>query len=313
MGFVQKLSSDGDPVWSTYLGGINSERVNGVAVDGSGNVVVAGYTDSAGWVSGGWETSHAGGGYVLALSENGGHAWSSYLESTGEGVVVDDIGNGFVVGQASSSPSGLISGGWQETPGGGFRDGFVAKFSISDSLPVDLATWQNGYGMANGAQVEDGDTDSDGDVDGFDFLNWQRNFSASPSLAASVDDGTAVVVAVEEPTSAESAVSLSSTDPAQTDPAQTAPALIDPAQAFTLFTSNRVGREALRRSYRPAVRTAAVDRVLETFAGTLPSVESRWVESLAEERLPLQQHEEAGDDEELRDSVFEGLVFEELL
>ncbi len=292
-GFVQKLSSDGDPIWSTYLGGNNNELANGIAVDDSGNVVVTGTTWSAGWVPGGWETSRAGGGYVVTLSESGDHAWSSYLESTAEGVAVDDSGNGFVVGQASSSPSGLISGGWQETPAGGFRDGFVAKFSISDSLPGDLATWQNSYGMANGAQPEDGDADSDGDVDGMDFLSWQRDSSSVSTVTAS------------------SAVTVAAVASEETAPAEILDLVDEPVSAFSLLSGTSGVRESVRGNYRPALRAVADEQAWVAFDAADLRTESG-LEGLAEERLHSQR-EQSGVDEDLRDSAFEGLVFGELL
>ena len=41
----------------------------------------------------------------------------------------------------------------------------------------DLTTWQWNYSLASGALHSQGDTDGDGDVDGRDFLNWQRQFT----------------------------------------------------------------------------------------------------------------------------------------
>jgi hypothetical protein len=43
----------------------------------------------------------------------------------------------------------------------------------------DFLVWQGGFGIPSGATSADGDADSDGDVDGNDFLIWQSNFGAS--------------------------------------------------------------------------------------------------------------------------------------
>ena len=53
----------------------------GIAVDASGDVFVAGETTSAGWVSGGFDTSHNGydDAFVVKLSSSGGHLWSTCL------------------------------------------------------------------------------------------------------------------------------------------------------------------------------------------------------------------------------------------
>ncbi len=40
--YVVKLSSTGTPLWSTYLGGVNNDYANGVAVDTSGNCYATG-------------------------------------------------------------------------------------------------------------------------------------------------------------------------------------------------------------------------------------------------------------------------------
>jgi hypothetical protein len=49
----------------------------------------------------------------------------------------------------------------------------------------DLTPWSANFGMASGADFGDGDNDRDGDVDGDDFLGWQRNLGATaPSMSA---------------------------------------------------------------------------------------------------------------------------------
>jgi hypothetical protein len=42
----------------------------------------------------------------------------------------------------------------------------------------DFLAWEAGFGIQTGAMLSDGDGDGDGDVDGDDFLIWQSNFGA---------------------------------------------------------------------------------------------------------------------------------------
>jgi hypothetical protein len=144
--FVIKLSSSGAHVWSTYLGGSNDDWGYGIGVDGSGNVYATGHTTSAGWTSGGFDTTYSGDDYfpdasvpkgdafVVKLNSAGNHLWSTYLGGSegadaGTGVGVDAVGNIYAVGITQSS--GWTSGGFDTTYNGGEYDIFVAKLSSS--------------------------------------------------------------------------------------------------------------------------------------------------------------------------------------
>jgi|GEM_PF-1176042 len=50
----------------------------------------------------------------------------------------------------------------------------------------DFLAWQRGFGLASGAEISDGDADADGDVDATDLQVWQTTFgqSAAQNLAA---------------------------------------------------------------------------------------------------------------------------------
>ena len=130
--FVAKLSPTGGHLWSTYLGGSSWDDGFDIAVDGSGNAMVTGYTDSAGWVSGGSDTSYnvSGDAFVVKLSPTGSHLWSTYLgggySDEGRGIAVDGSGNALVTGRTLSS--GWASGGF-DTIHNGELDTFVAKLS----------------------------------------------------------------------------------------------------------------------------------------------------------------------------------------
>ncbi len=138
------LVIDPSLAWSTYLGGTGDDYGRGVALDGSGNVYVAGYTNSSGWVSGGWNTVLGGGsgggggydGYVVKLNAAGAHVWSTYLGGTGDdigyGIALDVVGNIFVAG-ATNSP-GWVSGQFNGGTGSGLSDGFLVKLGPTGTL-----------------------------------------------------------------------------------------------------------------------------------------------------------------------------------
>ena len=157
-GPARPLVIDPEMAWSTYLGGSDRDTAAGIAsiaVDGSGNAFVTGGTESSGWVSGGFDTTHNGGcdAFVAKLSASGAHLWSTYLggsaKDVGYGIVVDGSGNAFVSGETASS--GWVSGGF-DTTYNGLGDAFVAKLSPAGehlwSTYLGGSDWDVGDGIA---------------------------------------------------------------------------------------------------------------------------------------------------------------------
>ncbi len=152
-GFVVSLTPSGAHRWSSYLGGSDSDYARAVATDGGGNVYVAGYTDSDGWVSRGWDTLHGGwyDGFVAKLSPSGSHLWSSYLGGSdndyARAVATDGGGNVYVAGDTCSN--GWGSDDWSALHGGS-QGGFVVKIVESTHLPGDL----NGDGYVGSGDLD---------------------------------------------------------------------------------------------------------------------------------------------------------------
>ncbi|MCA9119060.1 MAG: DUF4347 domain-containing protein, partial [Planctomycetales bacterium] len=142
-----KVSNAGALTWNTFLGG-GTDYGRGVAVDGSGNVLVAGYSTSA-WGSP-WRSYTSGyDAFVAQLDNSGGRTWSAFLGGSG-----DDVGNAVAVdGSGGVYVAGYGDATWG-TPVRSFSsnyDAFVAAIDapVSHTVTVDTTS-----------DVSDGDTTS---------------------------------------------------------------------------------------------------------------------------------------------------------
>src|SRR5438128_2278682 len=115
-----------DPVlsYSTYLGGSAFDQGNGIAVDGSGNVYVTGFTNSTIFptTSGAYDTTVANvDAFVSKLNPAASGAaslvYSTYLggslNDVGNGIAEDSSGSAYVTGQSFSSDFPTTAGAFQ--------------------------------------------------------------------------------------------------------------------------------------------------------------------------------------------------------
>jgi len=110
--FVAKLNPAGSALsYSTYLGGTSGELASGIAVDGSGNAYVTGYTTSSDFNTRNPIQAAYGGGFdlfVAAINPAGSAlVYSTYLggadDDQGYGVAVDGAGNAYLTGSTASA------------------------------------------------------------------------------------------------------------------------------------------------------------------------------------------------------------------
>ena len=166
--FVSKLSASGSSlVFSTYLGGGADDAAYGIAVDGAGNVYVAGGTCSGNFptTSGaldrdlsGWEDA-----FVTKLSREGNTlVFSTYLGGSHYdyacGLAVDGAGNVYVTGDAFSVDFPTTPGAFDRDRNGPDQgyDVFISKLSPQGSALV-FSTYLGGsyYDNASGIAVDD--------------------------------------------------------------------------------------------------------------------------------------------------------------
>jgi hypothetical protein len=147
-GFVAVLNAYGSSVVSaTYLGGSGSDVSYGIALDGSGNVYIAGSTNSSDFpVQAAIQPAYSGGGDAFVAGFNNqltSLLYATYFGGSGSdvaaGIATDLPGNAYITGWTSSgeSSSGLpITPGAFQPIGMGGLDAFVAKFSVGGSSIV---------------------------------------------------------------------------------------------------------------------------------------------------------------------------------
>jgi hypothetical protein len=114
-----------------------------------------------------------------------------------------------LLGSAVASASGNVLVYINDSPGTGtayrtWLDGVAYKASAipgdfdsdGDVDGADFVAWQTNFPKATGAILAEGDADNDGDVDGADFVVWQTNFPFTPGPAvAPVPEPSAAVLA----------------------------------------------------------------------------------------------------------------------
>ncbi len=150
--FVTKLNSSGSGLeFSTYLGGSYADFASGIEVDSSGNVYVAGGTNSSNFptTSGAYCGSYQGTGDVIVCKLNSsatGLLYSTYLGGTNmeqsPAFAVNDNGEALVAGDTFSSDFPTTSGAYDQSHGGNW-DAYLSKLN-STGTGLSYSTFLGG-------------------------------------------------------------------------------------------------------------------------------------------------------------------------
>jgi hypothetical protein len=152
--FIAKINAAGSSlVYSTYLGGSGSDTGAAIAVDSSGNVVIAGSTTSANFpVSSAVQSAYAGGGdaFIAKLNAAGSQlVFSTFYGGTGQdngyGIALDPSGNIYVSGFTSNINVFPVVAAMPPPPV--MASGFLLKLNASGSA-VSYATILNDEGKS---------------------------------------------------------------------------------------------------------------------------------------------------------------------
>jgi subtilisin family serine protease len=150
-GFLVKVTGAGQFLWSTYLGAAGDQFATALTTDSSGNALLAGYTQSSTWVTGGLDTSFNGGTYDAFVAKVAGDGqqqlWATYLGGGGDdeaaGIAMGIDGRIWIAGRTTSTA--LATSGAFDTTFGGAYDAFVAGLG-GDGQSLLLASYLGGYG-----------------------------------------------------------------------------------------------------------------------------------------------------------------------
>ena len=135
-GFITKLNATGDTLlYSTYLGGTESDAGNAIAVDSSGNAYITGSTGSNNFPTKNAYQDTFGGfddAFITKLNATGDTLlYSTYLGGydfdNASGIAIDTSGNAYITGSTGSN-NFPTKNAYQDTSGGYYGDAFVAKF-----------------------------------------------------------------------------------------------------------------------------------------------------------------------------------------
>lgn len=155
--YIAKFTTSGVPVWTSYFGGNNTDYGYNIAIDGTGNPVIVGYTSSTtGIASSGSHQTTLGGssdGFIAKFNASGGLHWSTYFggsQSDGAyAITIDDSANILISG-STSSLTGIATVGAFQAVKAANSDAFIAKFNSSGILLWGTYLGGNQYENING-------------------------------------------------------------------------------------------------------------------------------------------------------------------
>lgn len=167
-GFLQKYNTGGARIWGTYYGGAayDCASTNGVAVDPSGNVFLAGSAASTSAIASAssWQPAAGGGNdaFLAKFDSSGNRLWGTYYGGTAADgaycVATDAGGNVYLTGNTLSASAIASAGAWQPSLGGS-GDAFLVKFDAAGTR-----LWGTYYGGTGQDWTDAVISDASGDV-----------------------------------------------------------------------------------------------------------------------------------------------------
>ncbi len=163
--FVSKLNASGSAlIYSTFIGGNNSDGGTSIAIDAAGNAYLTGVTGTDyPTTAGAFDTTSNGGNDVFLTKLNAagsGLIYSTYIGGSGNdvstGITIDSTGNAYLTGFTDNTGDAITNypttGGAFDTTHNGDIDVFVSKLNVSGSGLI-YSTYIGGSGVDLGNDI----------------------------------------------------------------------------------------------------------------------------------------------------------------
>ena len=165
--FAAKLDGSGIRQWHTFMGSASDDYGGGIAVDTSGNLYVAGYSDAT-WGTPVYPFAALSDAFAAKLNSSGVRQWHTFMGSfsddNGWGIAVGTSGNVYVAGRSNTTWGTPIN-----PHAGGNNDTFAAKLDGSGvrQWHTFMGSASDDYGYAIAV-----DTSRNVYVAGNSYANW---------------------------------------------------------------------------------------------------------------------------------------------
>src|SRR5258706_6694471 len=170
--FVASLDNNGTLAWNSFLGGNAFDEAYGIAIDGSSNLYLTGFSSTTINANGSWGNPIRAytafrDAFVIKLNSGGKLLWNTFLGGGGndEGfsIALDGNGNTYVSGYSTTT--------WENPvrPFTAAEDAFAAKVDVGGNL-----IWNSFLGGSSSDQARGIDTDGSGNiyVTGYSSSSW---------------------------------------------------------------------------------------------------------------------------------------------
>jgi Leucine-rich repeat (LRR) protein len=193
--FAAELNNSGSLVWNTFLGGSFADTGGGIAVDGSGNVYVAGESYST-WGTPVRAYNLSPDAYVAKLNTSGSLTWNTFLGGNGSDrgsyhsgeIAMDNDGNVYVIGYSNSTWGSPVRAYTSS------NDAFAAKLNNSGSLTWNTFLGGNGDDRSQAIAV---DNSRNVYITGYSNATWgspvRAYTSDNDAFAAKIDVSVPII------------------------------------------------------------------------------------------------------------------------